>query len=116
MQRVKGRRVDFAGAEKVPQICARTGPAGVARAPRVWRSIVLGVPGVLNIDRPAAGEQLAVPRVPCRKYAVKQIDTAGDRLDEVPGRSSPHQVARAILREAGSCSSHDVVHDVYRLA
>src|SRR6185437_14964718 len=72
MQRVKGGRVDFAGLEKVPQISTRAGPARMATARRIRGTIVLGVPRILNIDRPFAGEQLPVPGVSRRKHAVEQ--------------------------------------------
>src|SRR2546428_2002268 len=73
MQRVKGGCVDFADLKKVAEVRPRKSPAGVARAHGIGRPIVLGVPRILNIDGPFAGEQLAVPGVPRGKYTVKEI-------------------------------------------
>jgi len=92
MQRVKGRRVDFLGHEKVAQICTRERAAGVAPALRVGRPIVLRILRVLDIDAPLAGEQLAVPGIPCWQDTVEQVYPARDRFDEVTRCSGAHQV------------------------
>ena len=116
MQRVKGRRVDFAYSKQVPQIRPGTGPAGIAIARRIRRPIILGVPRILNIDRPFAGEQLSVSGVPRGQHAVEEVDTARHGLYKVQGRSGAHQVSRAVLRQATGRAGHDVVHDVGRLS
>src|SRR5580765_5952770 len=116
MQRVKGRCVDLAGPEKVPEVGPRKSPASVAMTRGIGRPIVLRVLRILNIDRPLAREQLSIPGVPRRKHAVEEIDAARHRLHEVLWRSRAHQVARAVLRQAGGRISHDLVHDVCRFA
>src|SRR5690242_5823167 len=92
MQRVKGRRVQLAGREEVAKVGARARPARVARAGGIGRPVVLGVPGVLDIEAPFAREELAVPCVPGGEDAVEEIDAAGDRLHQVLGRPGAHQV------------------------
>src|SRR5512142_3261288 len=62
MQRVKGRRADLFREEQVTEVRARVMPASVTLARLVGRTVVLGVARVLDVQRPPAGEQLAVAR------------------------------------------------------
>src|SRR6476660_1576352 len=98
MQRVKGRRVDFAGPKKMTQVRPGTGPAGVAMAGRIRRPVVLRVPRILNIDGAFAGEQLSVSGIPGRQHAVEEIDTPRHGLHKVLRRARAHQVSGAVLR------------------
>src|SRR5688500_12572243 len=50
MQRVKGARGHLAGHVQVAKIRPRMMPAGVAAALRIERAVVLGVPGVPDVD------------------------------------------------------------------
>ena len=74
MQRVKGRRVHFAGKKKVPEVRTREGAAGVAAAAGIGRQPVVDVARVLDIETPSAREELAVAGVPGRQDAIEQID------------------------------------------
>src|SRR6185436_12665116 len=74
VQRVEGGGGHLAGDEKVPEVGSRKMPAGVARALRIGRRDIFGVPRVLDDERPAAREELAVSRVARREHAVEQVD------------------------------------------
>jgi hypothetical protein len=75
MQRVKGRRVHFAGQKKVPEVRTRERPARVAAAAGIGRQLIVGIARVLDIQTPVAREELAVAGVPGRQDAIEQIDT-----------------------------------------
>src|SRR5205809_46359 len=98
MQRVKGRRVDFAGLKKMPQVRARTSPARITIARRIGRPIVLRIARILDIDGALAGEQLPVPGVPRGEHAVEEIDPPRHRLHKILRRARAHQITRAVLR------------------
>src|SRR5262249_57869816 len=89
---------------------------GVTPAGRIRGPVVLGVPRVLDVETPLAGEQLAVPRVACRQHAIEQIHSPGNRLDEVRGGAGAHEIARAVLWQALRGPIDHVVHDLRRLA
>jgi hypothetical protein len=116
MQRVKGRGVHFAGHEKMPQIGAGEGPAGVAAADWIRRAVVLGIARIPDVEPTFAGEELTVPRVARRQHAIEQIDAARDRLDEVLWRAGPHQIARPVCRKVRRGVGHEVIHYICRLA
>src|SRR6476620_11867543 len=73
MQRVEGSRGHLADDKKVAEIRAREVPAGVTRAIRIGRGHILGVARILDRDRPALGQQLAIASVPCRQHAVEEV-------------------------------------------
>jgi hypothetical protein len=99
MQRVKGTRAHLAGHEEVSQVRPRVVPAGIAAALRIEGTVVLGVPGVPDIETSLAGEELAVPGVARRQHAVEHVDAARDALDQVLGRARAHEIPRPIRRQ-----------------
>jgi hypothetical protein len=66
MQRVKGRGVDLAGQKEMAQIRTGTCAAGITVTGGVRRTIVFGMPRVLDVEPTFTGEQLAIPRIPRR--------------------------------------------------
>src|SRR5882672_6184349 len=69
MQRVKGCPGHFSSEMKMAQIGPRVRATRVARARRIGRAVVLGEPGVPDVETPVAREELAVPRVSRRQHA-----------------------------------------------
>ena len=77
--------------------------------------IVLGVPRVLDVERPVPGEQLAVPGVARRQHAVEQVDAPGDAIR--PGRRACPVPIRYRGRSSGQLRGRvadDVVHESRR--
>src|SRR5687767_582458 len=90
--------------------------AGVATAGWIERPVVLGVAGILDVDPSLAGEELPVARVARWHHTVEHVDAAGDRLDEVLGSASAHQIPRPIHGQLTGRLLRDGVHHLDRLA
>src|SRR6185503_3886834 len=90
-------------------------PAGRALALGIGRTRVLRVPGVLDGNGAAPGEQLAVPRVPGGQDTVEHVDPPGDALDEVVRHADPHQVSGRRPWKLRRGMAGQVIHDVARL-
>src|SRR5215218_4752666 len=76
MQRVKGRRRNLAGEEKMAEIGAGKCATGVARTVLIDRPLVVAIAGILDVDAAAGREQLAVPRIAGGQDAVEHVDAA----------------------------------------
>src|SRR4030095_3583573 len=80
------------------QVSSRIRVANFAPARVIDRRRIVLIPGVLYVEFPAIGEQLAIPRVACGHHAVEQVSTDATRLDDVLGRAHAHQIPGAIFR------------------
>src|SRR5262245_49262027 len=77
---------------------------------------VSGVTGVGKVDRSIAGEGHAVATVARRKNAVKHVDAARHRLDQIVRRADAHQVSWTFGRKHRRRFSDDLQHLLLRLA
>jgi hypothetical protein len=100
----------------VAQVRPGEAAARGAFAPLVRRKGVVAVPGLLDRQRARGGEQHPVPRVARRKDAVEQVHPPGDREQDVPGRSHPHQVARHRRRQHRRRPRHRFPLELHPLA
>ena len=96
--------------EQMPDIRPRVVPASRASAALVHRATVPRVFLVEQVDFAVPGEQIPVPRVSAGHHAVEEIDPQMHRLQNVAGRSHPHQVARLVNRHVRLHGVDNPVH------
>src|SRR5687768_18328236 len=89
---------------------------GVAVAPVVQRSAVLGVSRVPDVQPARAREQLTVPGMASRHHTIEHVDAAGYTFDEVFVRACAHEVTWPIGGEPLRGLAHDRVHELDGLA
>ena len=102
--------------EQVANIGAGIVAAGRAAAGGVNGALIPLVLGIFDVDDAAPGVQVAVAGIPAGHHAVKQIDTTGNRLNDVAWGANAHQVADLILGHIGLYFADHLVHDLRRLA
>src|ERR1044071_3197308 len=71
------------------------------------------VPGVLDVDAPAAGEEVAVARVAGRQDTVEHVDALGDGFEDVLGGADTHQVMRPVLGELRRDVMNHRIHHLF---
>src|SRR3954447_1547296 len=86
--------------------------AGVTLAAWFGGLGVFGVPGVLDDDDAAGGEELAVAGVAGREHTIEHVDSSCDALYEGVRHAGPHQITRAIRGPLRRGVGDDVVHGV----
>src|SRR2546428_1463124 len=106
---------DLAGHEEVSQVGTRKALAGVAIAAGVRWAAVLDELVVAKVDPSAVRQDRSVSSNPRGQDAVEHVDAAGNRLDQVAGRTHTHQVAWAIAGQDRRLQGEQPIGDRLRL-
>src|SRR5579864_7194945 len=89
---------DFSGSEKMPKIGAGVAPANGAGTCRIYRTLVLRVPGILDKHAAFAGVKTRVTRRAGRQHTVHHVDAERDIIRNLLGAPDTHQITRAVAR------------------
>ena len=87
------RPENLARANEMVEIGAAPGGADGAGAFGIERPLILGEPGVADVDRAGAREGLAGAAGAGGQHAIEHVDPALDGADDVVGLADAHQVA-----------------------
>src|ERR1043166_6851291 len=82
----------------MPQIRTRVSPTHRTVTRLVERSLIFRPLRVLDVQLATRGERLTGPPVARRQNAIKHIDAARDRFDQIFGRADAHQITRRLVR------------------
>src|SRR3982751_4541593 len=86
---------------EMTKISQRVSPADRASAIGIKRTGVGGKPRISYVQFSARSERTSRPAVTGRNYAVKHVNAACDRFDQIFRGSNTHQVSRCVGRHPG---------------
>ena len=108
----------FAAAKEMVDVGAAEAAAEPTAAVRIGREAIFGEPAPPDVEGPLGGKKAPMAGVPRRQYAVEEIESAADAVEDVRGRADSHEVAGRVLRhppyEAFEQGSHLVVFLAHR--
>ena len=103
-------------AKQVVQIGARIIPRRRAAALHIERPRILGVAGVLDVDRPEACERQTVTAITGGHHAIEHIDAARDGLQDVVRGADAHEITRLLDGQSRRRFGDDLEHDLLGFA
>src|SRR5688500_14960933 len=100
----------------MPYICTAVVATGVTVAMRVNRAGILGVTGVLYLNRSVVRKKPTIASVARRQHTIEHIDAAIYRVYQVLRRTDAHQIARLVSRHSWCDVVENTQHIFFRLA